>query len=93
MTWQQEMQRDAARIAFPDWDLRADDIIEVGICYWEGVHTDVTFEPGSTEMYVSVRRKQYENSYEALDDSMYRRRDFINKDAECLWKRLMTGRG
>lgn len=63
MIWQEAMQRDAVRIAFPEWDLQATDVASFTVRWDNGEYDwEEEFEPegfdGETHLIVDVHVRQ-----------------------------------
>lgn len=78
MTWVEQMKRDAARIAFPDWDERDGDILDL-LADYERDWSDITPGQGFS-ITVIIRR----------DGDQIHYRGYANKDAEEFFHKLMA---
>jgi hypothetical protein len=79
MIWQEEMKRDAAKIAFPGFELEDMDLIGLAVRWDEGYSFEDSFEPTELVIAVWVTR--------AGDDP--RRREYTNENAQSFFTALM----
>lgn len=81
MSWRREMEVEAARIAFPDWELRPDDEVTVTVIgESDGGFSTWTGDTSQFSIRVAVRRSK----------SKYDSRFYEWEGAAQFWRRLMT---
>lgn len=85
MSWIREMERDAVAVAFPDWDWRDDDIVEIQPTFDDGY--DPTYGPGDPRYYINVEVRRASASVAGFKDRAWT--TYESRDAERFWVELM----
>lgn len=79
MIWQEEMKRDAAKVAFPDFDLRDTDLVQLSTQWEPGWGGSYSFEPAAFRVTVTITR----------DGGLARNHTFENEAANRFFTALM----